>query len=58
MKDCPTIDSRVRDGRKVDRNVSKDDAQATRFYYAHRTRGEKPDGYDDKGKSLHFFLVI
>ena len=54
VRDYPIIASRGREGKQVASNVTKDDVQATRHFYALRTRGEKLDGDDDKGKSLNF----
>ena len=50
----PIIAFRGSEGKKVARNVPKDDVQATRHFYALRTRGEKLEDDDDKGKSLNF----
>ena len=54
MRDYPIIASRGREGKQVASNVTKDDVQATRHFYALRTRGEKLEDDDDKGKSLNF----
>ena len=54
VRDCPTIDPRGREGKKVAPNVPKDDAQNKRHFYALQTRGEKPDE-DDDGELLCFF---
>ena len=56
MRDYRIIASRGREGKKVAPNVPKDDVQATRHFYSLWTRGEKPDGHDDGGKYLIFFL--
>ena len=54
VRDYTIIASRGLEGKKVAPNVTKEDFQATRHFYALRTRGEKLEDDDDKGKSLNF----
>ena len=56
MRDCPDIATRGKEGNKVSPSVPKDDVQATRCFYALRTRGEKSYGDYDEGKSLNFLF--
>ena len=59
VRDCTTIASRGREGKKVAPNVPKDDVQAMRNFYELWTRGEKSyGGKYNRGKSLLFLLVI
>ena len=55
MRDCPTIASRVREGKQVPPRVPGNDAPKMNHFYA--LQGSKPDENDDDyGKFFYFFL--